>query len=98
MIYLPEKGIAFPDDPKLEIISQLQADDLGKNGKPLSYVEVYRKKHDCDDKRCQQDIFRLVWHNDQIHEITDWDERDVIDTISVLSQALSIEAQRKNIN
>ena len=42
-----------------------------------------------------QDIFRHCWKTDNIDEMTDWDKRDIIDTISVLSKALSI---RENIH
>ena len=39
-----------------------------------------------------QDKFRLCWKNSNVDEMGDYDQRDVIDTISVLSQALSIDA------
>lgn len=35
MIMLPEKGIHYPDDPKLEIISQIYSDEEGKDGNPF---------------------------------------------------------------
>ena len=38
-----------------------------------------------------QDRFRVCWHNDVIDEMSDWDETDMLDTVSVLSQALSAD-------
>lgn len=37
------------------------------------------------------DRFRVCWKNDQVDELSDWDERDMKDTISVLAQALSVD-------
>ena len=38
------------------------------------------------------DRFRVCWKNDVIDELSDWDERDIKDTMSVLTQALSVDA------
>lgn len=37
------------------------------------------------------DRFRVCWKNDVIDEISDWDEADILDTISVLGQAMSAD-------
>jgi len=39
-----------------------------------------------------QDKFRVCWKNEVIDEMTDWDRRDLTDTISVMAQALSVDA------
>lgn len=43
----------------------------------------------------KQDIFRLCWKGPHVDETDDMDERDIIDTISVLAQGLSVHANRK---
>ena len=48
-----------------------------------------------EDRTVAQDIYTVCWKNDVIDERSHWDERDIIDTISVLSTALSIEANKK---
>lgn len=42
-----------------------------------------------------QDEFRVCWKNSSVDEIGDYDRRDIIDTISVLSQALSVDENIK---
>ena len=39
-------------------------------------------------RKVSQDRFRLCWHNEYLDELTDWDDRDIKDTLSVLAQAL----------
>ena len=93
-IYLPEKGAHYPDDKNLEIISQIFSDDL-KDGKPISYIEVYEKKFDPNGSPVSNhDKWRVVWKNDETLEVHDYDKRDLIDTISILSQALSVIENR----
>lgn len=43
-----------------------------------------------------EDRFRVCWKNKSINEISDWDKRDIIDTISILSGALSVDINRLN--
>lgn len=95
-IHLPERAVHFPVElfPDLEIIAQIYSDEQSK-GNPVSYIEVYEKHHKCDDERCRDDKWRVVWKNDQTLEVYDYNERDLVDTISVLSQALSVINNRK---
>ncbi len=44
-----------------------------------------------ESRKVPQDVFRHCWKNDEIDEMSDWDRRDVIDTIAVLSGALSAD-------
>jgi len=41
------------------------------------------------------DRFRVCWFNDTIKEMSDWSERDIKDTLSVLVQALSADANMR---
>lgn len=38
----------------------------------------------------KQDIYTFCWKNDQIDERSHWDKRDLIDTMSVIAQGLSV--------
>lgn len=42
-----------------------------------------------------EDRFRMCWVNESVDEMTDWDERDLKDTISVMAQALSADENMK---
>ena len=48
--------------------------------------------NDINSRAVEQDMFRVCWKNTVINDRTDWDRRDITDTISVLAQALSINA------
>jgi len=88
-MFLPDKGMRYPKKKGYEIISQIYADD------EESYIEVYLKDCKCGDERCEADKFVLIWHNDM--ETSEWfmDERDMKDTITVLSTALSVDENRR---
>lgn len=45
---------------------------------------------DKKSRTVKQDCYRHCWKNKSVDERTDWDERDIIDTVFVLMQALSI--------
>jgi hypothetical protein len=42
-----------------------------------------------------QDEFALCWFNDSFDEMSCWDRRDLISTISVISQALTVNENVK---
>lgn len=44
------------------------------------------------------DRFRLCWKNNQVDEIGDYDRRDLIDTASVIMQALSVDINKNNVD
>ena len=44
-----------------------------------------------ESRAIQSDRFTLCWKNDVIDERGHWDKRDLLDTMSVISQALSID-------
>lgn len=69
-------------------LSQIVSDE-----KPRSFICCGH--NDGSTRELPQDRFRLCWKNQMIDEIGDWDERDIKDTISVLSQALSIDENIK---
>lgn len=95
MIELPSQGILYPDREDLEIISQISCDAVDENGVPISYIEIYEKTCECGNARCAQDKWKIVWHNDETHEEYDYDERDLVDTASVILQALSVIQNRR---
>lgn len=43
-----------------------------------------------------QDIFRHCWKTHNVDEIGDWDHRDMLSTIAVMSMALTVEANMQN--
>jgi len=84
-LYLPEKCLRSCKD--CSPLSQIESDDC------QSFICC--GQNDETTRKEKQDRFRLCWHNEYINEMTNWDERDIKDTLSVLTQALSIDA---NIN
>ncbi len=44
----------------------------------------------------KNDRFRVCFRNEELDEMVDWDQRDIIDHISVLAQALSVDANIRN--
>ena len=85
-IYLPVKCLRDRED--CESYSQIES-NCGK-----SFICV--GKHNGDMARLPQDIFTVCWKNEEIDEMSNWDQRDIIDTISVLSQALSAHENENN--
>lgn len=78
---LPEKCLRGRSDCKP--LAQIQS-DCG-----VSFICV---GHNLEkDRKYKQDIFRHCWKNEEIDEDNDWDKRDFLDTISVMSQALSVD-------
>lgn len=47
--------------------------------------------NDPSTREFAQDRFTLCWKNDVIDERGHWDKRDLLDTMSVIAQALSID-------
>ena len=79
MIHLPEHCPRGLKD--CEPLSQIIADEDG------SFICC--GLNDGETRTVEQDIFRHCWKTSAVDEMGDWDGRDIIDTISVLSQALS---------
>ena len=52
--------------------------------------------NDSTTRRVKNDRFRVCFRNEVIDEMVDWDERDIKDHISVLAQALSVDANMRN--
>lgn len=48
--------------------------------------------NDPSSRKIEQDKFRHCWKNSVIDECTDWDRRDIISTIAILSQALHVDS------
>jgi hypothetical protein len=44
-----------------------------------------------ESRSIPQDRFTLCWKNDQVNERGHWDKRDLMDTMSVIAQALSTD-------
>jgi hypothetical protein len=45
-----------------------------------------------DYRTIPQDRFRVCWKNVDVDEMGDYDRRDLTDTLSVIAQALSVDA------
>lgn len=48
-------------------------------------------KNNGKTRKHKQDEFRHCWKSKEVDDMSDCDKRDLIDTISVLSQALSVD-------
>jgi hypothetical protein len=69
-----------------EPLSQIAADD-GGSFICCGFNDESTRKH-------ASDRYRHCWVNSEVDEMSDWDDRDIADTISVLSGALSVAANR----
>jgi hypothetical protein len=69
-------------------LANLSADDL-KDGAPVSFVCVGANRP--ADRTVPQDRFTLCWKNGAVDERGHWDKRDLMDTMSVIAQALSTD-------
>ena len=78
-IYLPEKCLRDLGD--CLPYSQIQSD----NEKSF----ICMGKHDGKSCDVSSDIFRVCWKNSDFDELSYWDEKDVVDTASVLIQGMS---------
>lgn len=87
MIELPEKCPRNLSPDVCRPLSQILADDKS------SFICCGHSHRDF--RKIKDDRFRLCWKNDEIDEMSDWDERDIKDTMSVMAQALSVDANMK---
>lgn len=63
--------------------------NISESEECASFVCVgYNKK---EDRELEQDRFTLCWKNDVVDEHGHWDKRDLLDTQSVIAQALSTD-------
>lgn len=70
-------------------IANLSSDDPTADGRPASFVCVgYNRPA---DRAVPADRFTLCWKNRAIDERSHWDKRDLLDTMSVIAQALSTD-------
>lgn len=83
-IPLPDICLRGLDD--CEPLSQIAADD----GSSFICCGM----NDGRTRTVEHDRFRHCWVNREIDELSDWDARDLADTISVLSGALSVAMSR----
>jgi len=79
-LYLPDKCLRGLDN--CEPYAQIEADD----GRSF----ICMGKNDGTTSKYAQDEFTVCWKNDDVDECSNWDRRDIIDTISVLSQGMSV--------
>lgn len=84
-IIIPEKCLRSLDD--CEPYAQVES-DCGS-----SFICCGRSEP--VTRNVEQDEFRHCWKNSMIDERTDFDKRDVISTIAILSQALHVDANIK---
>lgn len=69
-------------------VSNLSADG-GEGETPASFVCIGFNR--AQDRTVPSDRFTLCWKNKAIDERSHWDKRDLMDTMSVIAQALSTD-------
>jgi len=70
-------------------VANLSADQPAADGSASSFVCVgFNRK---EDRTVPADRFTLCWKNKAVDERGHWDKRDLIDTMSVIAQALSTD-------
>ena len=69
-------------------LSNVVADDI-VNGAPASFICV--GYNDGKDRVVKGDQFTHCWKNEEVDLRSHWDRRDLLDTVSVMSQALAID-------
>lgn len=70
-------------------VSNLSADEPAHDGSAASFVCVgFNRK---EDRTVPADRFTLCWKNKEVDERGHWDKRDLLDTMSVIAQALSTD-------
>jgi hypothetical protein len=69
-------------------LANVTADDPS-DGQPKSFVCVGANRP--QDRTVPQDRFTLCWKNGAVDERGHWDKRDLLDTMSVIAQALSTD-------
>ena len=72
--------------PAANLSASQQADE---NGMPVSFVCVGWNRP--QDRTVLADRFTLCWKSRAIDERGHWDKRDLLDTLSVIAQALSTD-------
>jgi hypothetical protein len=69
--------------------ANLSASAPGPDGMPASFVCVGWNRP--QDRGVPGDRFTLCWKNNAVDERGHWDKRDLLDTMSVIAQALSTD-------
>ena len=70
-------------------VANLAADEPAADGSAASFVCVgFNRK---EDRTVPADRFTLCWKNKAVDERGHWDKRDLLDTMSVIAQALSTD-------
>ena len=70
-------------------VSNLSADEPNPDGSAVSFICVgYNKR---ETRTVPQDRFTFCWKNSAVDERGHWDKRDLLDTMSVIAQALSTD-------
>lgn len=87
-LYLPDKCLRNLED--CEPYAQFQSDEDG------SFICM--GKNDGTEVKFKQDEFRFCWKNESVDECSDMDRRDILDTISILSQGLSMDENIRAID
>jgi len=91
MIHLPEKCCRNEDD-KCNPLSQIASDDLDEKGQPFSFMccGCLDSDYSADYDEPGVDKYVFCFKNDEVDEKGYYDYRDMIDTVSVLVQGISI--------
>lgn len=70
-------------------VANISSDEPAPGVAPNSFVCVgFNRK---EDRAVAQDRFTLCWKNRAVDERGHWDKRDLLDTMSVIAQALSTD-------
>jgi hypothetical protein len=69
--------------------ANLSSSEPAEDGSFASFVCVGFNRP--EDRMVPQDRFTLCWKNGAVDERGHWDKRDLIDTMSVIAQALSVD-------
>ena len=72
--------------PAANLSASMEAD---ANGMPVSFVCVGWNRP--QDRSVPGDRFTMCWKNKAVDERGHWDKRDLLDTMSVIAQALSTD-------
>lgn len=70
-------------------LSNLSSDEPAADGSSSSFVCVGYNRP--EDRTVPQDRFTLCWKNEIVDDRWHWDKRDLMDTMSVIAQALSTD-------
>lgn len=76
----------------MECIRKLNCDPLSQTVSDCKSSFICVGYNDESTRKVEQDVFCHCWKNSEVDEYGNWDKRDIIDTVAVMTTALSIDA------